>query len=324
MPRRSSITVAMDPELPPFDRHGEPVTIGVAVPRGQVNRSDGWSLTDAFGADVPVQTTTLDRWGDGSVRWQLIEFHATCCRRRRGDLRAAAWRHESCGRARRQRRARRREPAGGHGRRPFQRAANRGGAVCRRAGRGLVDSWLVVDRRRRRRRQTLPVRHASRDGRTCRAPSRRASPRRRSAGRRQRPLARRDGAPAFFCRTGHGADRAVRDEPARLRLTPAASGTLAIRVGAAARSLGDRFSKGGKPGSVGLGSIGQSRCSVQRNLRDLPGFERRRAMAPCQPRQSPRRRPDDVPRLSRRCADRLSSRASARARWFRAAPATSG
>ena len=72
-----SITVAMDPELPPFDRLDEPVTVGVAMPRGQVNRSDGWSLTDASGADVPVQTTTLDRWGDGSVRWQLIEFPAT-------------------------------------------------------------------------------------------------------------------------------------------------------------------------------------------------------------------------------------------------------
>ena len=72
-----AITVSMDPELPPFDRRGEPVTIGVAVPRGQVNRSDGWSLTDASGADVPVQATTLDRWGDGSVRWQLIEFQAT-------------------------------------------------------------------------------------------------------------------------------------------------------------------------------------------------------------------------------------------------------
>ena len=72
-----TLTVSMDPELPPFDRHGEPVTIGVALPRGQVSRSDGWSLTDDAGADVPVQTTTLDRWGDGSVRWQLIEFHAT-------------------------------------------------------------------------------------------------------------------------------------------------------------------------------------------------------------------------------------------------------
>ncbi len=72
-----AIIVSMDPELPPFDRRGEPVTIGVAVPRGHVNRSDGWSLTDASGAYVPVQATTLDRWGDGSVRWQLIEFQAT-------------------------------------------------------------------------------------------------------------------------------------------------------------------------------------------------------------------------------------------------------
>ena len=72
-----AITVATDPELPPFDRRGEPVTVGVALPRGQVQRGDGWSLQDSSGAEVPVQTTTLDRWGDGSVRWQLVEFQAS-------------------------------------------------------------------------------------------------------------------------------------------------------------------------------------------------------------------------------------------------------
>ena len=72
-----ALTVSADPELPPFERLGEPVTVGVALPRGQVQRGDGWSLKDAAGADVPVQTTTLDRWGDGSVRWQLVEFQAS-------------------------------------------------------------------------------------------------------------------------------------------------------------------------------------------------------------------------------------------------------
>ena len=73
------ITVAADPVAPGrggFERHGEPVAIGVACPRGAVQRSDRWSLTDQRGRAVAVQTTTLDRWGDGSVRWLLAEFQA--------------------------------------------------------------------------------------------------------------------------------------------------------------------------------------------------------------------------------------------------------
>jgi hypothetical protein len=70
------ITVATDPALPPFERHGEPVAIGVACPRGVVNRAERWGLTDQRGRAVPVQTTSLDRWGDGSVRWMLVEFQA--------------------------------------------------------------------------------------------------------------------------------------------------------------------------------------------------------------------------------------------------------
>ena len=70
------ITVSTDPLLGGFERHGEPVSIGVACPRGLVQRSDRWSLTDQRGRPAPVQTTTLDRWGDGSVRWLLAEFQA--------------------------------------------------------------------------------------------------------------------------------------------------------------------------------------------------------------------------------------------------------
>src|SRR5688572_7292351 len=70
------ITVSTDPALPPFERHGEPVSIGVACPRGAVNRAERWGLTDQRGRAVPVQTTALDRWGDGSVRWLLAEFQA--------------------------------------------------------------------------------------------------------------------------------------------------------------------------------------------------------------------------------------------------------
>ena len=70
------IKVANEPSLPPTERHGEPVSIGVACPRGTVERSGRWTLTDQRGRPVIVQTTPLDRWSDGSVRWLLAEFHA--------------------------------------------------------------------------------------------------------------------------------------------------------------------------------------------------------------------------------------------------------
>src|SRR5688572_14525455 len=70
------IKVANEPSLPPTERHGEPVSIGVACPRGTVERSERWTLTDQRGRPVIVQTTPLDRWSDGSVRWLLAEFNA--------------------------------------------------------------------------------------------------------------------------------------------------------------------------------------------------------------------------------------------------------
>lgn len=70
------ITIASDPALPAFERHGEPVSIGIACPRGAVSRGERWGLTDQRGRAVAVQTTALDRWSDGSVRWLLAEFQA--------------------------------------------------------------------------------------------------------------------------------------------------------------------------------------------------------------------------------------------------------
>src|ERR1044072_3431254 len=70
------LTVTADPDQPSFERRGEPVSIGVTCPRGVVERSVRWALTDQRGRHVPVQTTVLDRWGDGSVRWTLAEFQA--------------------------------------------------------------------------------------------------------------------------------------------------------------------------------------------------------------------------------------------------------
>jgi len=70
------IRVALDPAGRPFERHGEPVSIGVALPRGAVRRDDAWALRAPGGQPVAVQATTLERWGDGSVRWLLVEFQA--------------------------------------------------------------------------------------------------------------------------------------------------------------------------------------------------------------------------------------------------------
>ena len=70
------ITVATDPLLPPLERHGEPVSIGVACPRGAVSVAERWGLTGQRGRATAVQTTVLDRWSDGSVRWLLAEFQA--------------------------------------------------------------------------------------------------------------------------------------------------------------------------------------------------------------------------------------------------------
>ena len=70
------ITVSAQSDAPPFERRGEPVAVGISCPRGSVSRSERWGLTDQRGRQTPVQTTVLDRWGDGSVRWLLAEFHA--------------------------------------------------------------------------------------------------------------------------------------------------------------------------------------------------------------------------------------------------------
>lgn len=70
------LTVTMDPDLPALDRHGEPVSIGVPLPKGCAPRGTEWCLTDADARPVRVQATPLDRWGDGSVRWMLVEFTA--------------------------------------------------------------------------------------------------------------------------------------------------------------------------------------------------------------------------------------------------------
>jgi hypothetical protein len=52
----------------------QPVTVGVPFPRGVL--ADGLvpSLSDASGRGVPLQTTPLAHWPDGSAKWLLLDF----------------------------------------------------------------------------------------------------------------------------------------------------------------------------------------------------------------------------------------------------------
>ena len=65
-----------------FDRRGEPVTLGVPLPRGAVSETPALRLADDAGRLVPLQAQALDRWPDGSVRWGLLDFRADVPARR--------------------------------------------------------------------------------------------------------------------------------------------------------------------------------------------------------------------------------------------------
>lgn len=71
-----------------------PVCSGVCVPKGTLLEAGEW-LVEAGGAHLPAQTTVLNRWSDGSVRWMLVRFVAgriavgrTSCMLIRPDRRA--------------------------------------------------------------------------------------------------------------------------------------------------------------------------------------------------------------------------------------------
>lgn len=53
-----------------------PVTGGVPLARGEAPEGTHFVLRDAGGKPVPVQSTVLARWKDGSARWVLLDFQA--------------------------------------------------------------------------------------------------------------------------------------------------------------------------------------------------------------------------------------------------------
>jgi len=52
----------------------QPITRGVPFPRGLLTDPNAVSLTDETGREIALQTQTLARWPDGSVRWLLLDF----------------------------------------------------------------------------------------------------------------------------------------------------------------------------------------------------------------------------------------------------------
>ncbi len=53
-----------------------PVWSGVPFPEGVLGSSRNIRLLDPSGDEVPVQTRTLGRWPDGTVKWTLVDFQA--------------------------------------------------------------------------------------------------------------------------------------------------------------------------------------------------------------------------------------------------------
>ena len=52
-------------------RRGEPITVGVPLPRGRVR--DVATLVAVAGEALPTQARALEHWSDGSVRWALLD-----------------------------------------------------------------------------------------------------------------------------------------------------------------------------------------------------------------------------------------------------------
>ena len=53
-----------------------PVSVGVPFPKGALGSDGEVRLVGKRNAEIPLQTRTLARWPDGSVRWALLDFEA--------------------------------------------------------------------------------------------------------------------------------------------------------------------------------------------------------------------------------------------------------
>lgn len=59
-----------------FERHCEPVRVGVPLSKGWLKDHHLLTLDNERGESVPLQSAPLCRWSDGSVKWVLLDFLA--------------------------------------------------------------------------------------------------------------------------------------------------------------------------------------------------------------------------------------------------------
>lgn len=52
----------------------QPVSIGVPFPKRVIKAANALSLFDPDGHAAPLQTSVLNRWSDGSIKWLLVDF----------------------------------------------------------------------------------------------------------------------------------------------------------------------------------------------------------------------------------------------------------
>lgn len=81
MPEPRTVSFTLNPVTPrrySGNRRGEPVRLGVPLPRGVVDRTAQIQLATTDGRPLPVQARALDAWPDGSIRWALLDFRIDC------------------------------------------------------------------------------------------------------------------------------------------------------------------------------------------------------------------------------------------------------
>jgi exo-rhamnogalacturonan lyase-like protein len=76
--------VPLTPQSSAVFRAGEPITFGIPVPKGALTTPARLCVVDADGRYGDVQSTVLDRWADGSIRWLLVDFQTHCSADERG------------------------------------------------------------------------------------------------------------------------------------------------------------------------------------------------------------------------------------------------
>jgi hypothetical protein len=68
------------------ERKQWPVTSGIPFAQGALRDEQTTALLDATGREVPLQTETLVRWPDGSVRWLLVDFQIDLAAKQKGAV----------------------------------------------------------------------------------------------------------------------------------------------------------------------------------------------------------------------------------------------